>query len=479
MANTGRLSRASIPGYYYDEDKKKYFRILSAGAGGGSSSFITRDTVHNNESKKRKIVIPERFENKIMRSYIPDAFVRKLDSTIVRGRIALEIGTYYDTTRSSIAQYHGIVRGSILQLQVDQEREDWIENLGNIEYLETFNEGYPAKNMLVFSRNSGYGGITDTMYWKEANKGRRKLSGPMVELLSGHVPLTQVITAPNRVAYVKRPAINPGYSFDVHVSHRETKSKFSMMVPDYVQCGLFSGGNTEQSGTLILAGGLRVGTHEARDGYKACSVRRFSSDVFALTNTTPERNSYMSGHRNGRMVMYDSRIERKHDRLNGGGIEFGHHASAITQMRKVNEDYLLVSGLDSTLALYDMRFTGSQSHKGQISEPVLNLERGYVNRFRFDHAFAVSPDSRLLAIGGQDGRISVYNISTGRRLESQLTRQKYDQVVKCAAWTEALNSNKYSSEGLLVGNGLVVEYWTSYNQDLSEMDRRCGLNAES
>ncbi|TQW03082.1 WD40 repeat-like-containing domain [Cordyceps javanica] len=100
------------------------------------------------------------------------------------------------------------------------------------------------------------------------------------------------------------------------------------------------------------------------------------------------------------------------------------HDSSITHLRSVAEHQVLVAGLRSSMAVYDVRFfgrekrpggSGSGSGRGNGSAPVLRFE-GYKNEAHVHTGWDVSVELGLVAAAHDDGTVKLFSLKSGRCL---------------------------------------------------------------
>ncbi len=130
------------------------------------------------------------------------------------------------------------------------------------------------------------------------------------------------------------------------------------------------------------------------------------------------------------------------------------HQGAVTGIAfSPNERLLASGGTDTTVRIWDT-FTGKQVH-------VLNGHTGRVNGIAF------SPDGKLLASGSADKRVIIWDTSTGRKLNSL---QEHDATVKAIAFSRD-GRKLYSSSDDMMVRVWDVESGESKTIKLKEKDR--------
>ncbi len=97
------------------------------------------------------------------------------------------------------------------------------------------------------------------------------------------------------------------------------------------------------------------------------------------------------------------------------------HASSITHLRSISEHQVLVAGLRSSMATYDLRFLAREKpepaggRSSSSSTPVLRFE-GYRNEAHVHTGWDVSVEMGLAAAAQDDGTVKLFSLKSGRRL---------------------------------------------------------------
>ncbi|ODQ65964.1 hypothetical protein NADFUDRAFT_41948 [Nadsonia fulvescens var. elongata DSM 6958] len=88
------------------------------------------------------------------------------------------------------------------------------------------------------------------------------------------------------------------------------------------------------------------------------------------------------------------------------------HPAAITKIKSLRQNYMLVSGFDDTLMLYDLRFCNNNSLVNTLShftKPLFSF-KGHYNHHLLHHGFDVDSTESYVAISGQDSQVRVYDL---------------------------------------------------------------------
>ncbi|KAJ4153109.1 hypothetical protein LMH87_009614 [Akanthomyces muscarius] len=133
------------------------------------------------------------------------------------------------------------------------------------------------------------------------------------------------------------------------------------------------------------------------------------------------------------------------------------HASSITHLRSISEHQVLVAGLRSSMATYDLRFLAREKpepaggRSSSSSTPVLRFE-GYRNEAHVHTGWDVSVEMGLAAAAQDDGTVKLFSLKSGRRLTGggALGRVRADTPIR-ALMFQRMPRERMSS--LWVGEG--------------------------
>lgn len=95
--------------------------------------------------------------------------------------------------------------------------------------------------------------------------------------------------------------------------------------------------------------------------------------------------------------------------------------NTITHIKPLTEHQVLVSGLQSMLCVYDLRYTTrykSSSFEVPAAVPLFRVD-GYQNAAHINIGLDVDKASGIVAAAHDDGRVALYSTRTGKRLKSR------------------------------------------------------------
>lgn len=230
---------------------------------------------------------------------------------------------------------------------------------------------------------------------------------------------------------------------------------------------------------LVCAGATNsaflLEAHDGCHGHQAPYATQ--SDVFATEFIDARTGRFALGCRSGDVLLFDPRVQASDGVISGrpatptGSLR---HGTSVTHVKALpgDERYIVVSGMEDSLALYDLRFSKSigqhSSHRarsrgrsghglgfgsGPPTSPVLTYN-GYVNLHTIRHGFAFKGDDMSsFAIASSTGTVKMFATYTGEELRGPLADRSFGQTVKALQWTRR--------GGLFAAAGASVEYWSS------------------
>ncbi|KAK9446478.1 uncharacterized protein V1518DRAFT_423845 [Limtongia smithiae] len=490
-----------IPGFYYDTDKRKYFKILPNAAGSGSAAFYTADRV------SKKIRGPDKTSQDDPR----------------QGTCATATGSAQSPpSLQSLQQLGALVRQNTRRPTL--HHMTCMRELGSNKRHETCPREFEAAAFCAGLRRTmciRTHGRTDTVgvTCMDLRRNAQGLDCVWVGDVGGiykEFAISRCMTASSYVADMTTPFAE----FSGPVTATTQTSKFGLVTAECLNKAEFNAmlwttahheenstcyrirrfrvdtdakylAASEESGNIAIGGSNRIMSYNIDvPNVKLMHTYRLPSDVFAIEYWQP--SVFLAGLRDGSIRIFDTRVappvsttspRRDHD---GKQPVMLWHPSAVTKMTIVKDSYLLVSGLQDSLSLYDMRnaktidacnkWQRSQSASPQKrafsrphTQPVLNYA-GYTNDYIFDHAFDVSRNSNMLVVSDQSRKIKLYSVWSGQQLSSPLSRQRFDVLPRVAKWSNAPYRNdglageicdvNTPPEGLFVTNGARLDYWS-------------------
>lgn len=160
----------------------------------------------------------------------------------------------------------------------------------------------------------------------------------------------------------------------------------------------------------------------ARFGWTGGKPIAAKSDVLALDWLGP--GLLAAGLRNASVMLYDTRSQ-------GSALRLRHNGAVTALHRADDETRLVVCGFPDALCMYDLRMQrelaapqtghsskgkrGRQKPKAPSTVSLLRFE--YSNRYRYPLGFDVNADVGLVAAAEDNGRIQLYSLQSGKRVE--------------------------------------------------------------
>jgi hypothetical protein len=156
------------------------------------------------------------------------------------------------------------------------------------------------------------------------------------------------------------------------------------------------------------------------------------STIFAVGCLSQHPSVVLAGTRSGSITGFDVRLRTKHL-----GFEKMRHPSTVYQIKQLNDNLIVVAGLNSTLCNYDLRFIqqrpldktwpnrtwlrglGLRDPQFQVSNPVL-IYPGHSNDAHTDLGFDIDPDAGIVAaVQANDfSTVKIFSSKSGEVLRS-------------------------------------------------------------
>ncbi|KAK9386289.1 hypothetical protein V1515DRAFT_150886 [Lipomyces mesembrius] len=486
-----------IPGFYYDEGKRKYFKILPNAASGGSSAFYTSDVVN------------KRIKNENSQSKHGNERADKVTSATLDTPIsALHAAGHSRSMRNAGRVYYS----SVIRATHLTEMGGCVTSRGCRRNLEVgaFVGGLrPTTTLWKYARTDM--NILTCMDIRKNAQGLDRLWVGNVYGIYKEYSVARCLQEPSYSVDMTTPfaefsgpitSITKTDSFGVITAETLNQDDFNAMLwtPSTTTAGstLYRihrfrtdmearcSAASAESYKMTIGGSDRISAYQSGPAeFRSISSYRLPSDVFTVEFLQP--HTFLAGLRDASVRIVDTRIPAR-ERQQPVALW---HASAITKMKIVKEAYLMLAGLEDSLALYDLRFAKAQEqpgcssqhyqhsnqqqkwvkqHKGR-SHPVMKYE-GYVNEHVFDHGFDISNDKRILAVADQTCAVKLYSVWTGNQLRSPLSGHKFQLVPRALKWNDArvtkggmpIVDSISVPQGLFVTNGGRLEYWSWQSQ---------------
>lgn len=179
------------------------------------------------------------------------------------------------------------------------------------------------------------------------------------------------------------------------------------------------------------------------------------------------------GLRNGKICLFDVRTKNYTS-------NFINLRTPITNLEVVDNPFVVVSGLDETLGMFDLRYAKSRHSANNYSNKNLNKNNtkkadtscdsdllfryeGYQNKYHIKHGFKIfnkaqnRAGDRILAIAQDDDLINIYNLWSGN-LVRQISLKHYhtEQVPSSVLYPTAIEANeKY----VIASDGRRIHIW--------------------
>ena len=178
-------------------------------------------------------------------------------------------------------------------------------------------------------------------------------------------------------------------------------------------------------------------------------------EIFDQDFQQGNHNVLLAGGRQPRLWMTDLRTPES---------EWTHvrHASSIAHVRSVNPHQVLVAGLESSMALYDMRFFGRRPNGAR---PLLDFP-AYRNSAHFHTGWDVSVGLGVVAAAHDDGTVKLFSLRSGRALRSKAVEAVRTETPVRALMFQTMPREKMPS--LFVGEGPSLKKYSFGTSDLED-----------
>ncbi|ANB11298.1 hypothetical protein AWJ20_4102 [Sugiyamaella lignohabitans] len=482
-----------LPGFYYDNDRKRYFRIINTGqaTSQGSSDYSISAVAEVRRRRKKRNVDQNGTTSRSGHSsqYGPGnglgVHTCCSNTSNRQGSLMSSLYPYPHGSGSSIKRYmlassvnpriNRTAHSTMLISAMSQQAHWSLEMASTSDNLACISWSQKEQVLVLGTKEgqcsavSGEEMVTDTtsLIVRPSNSNSTYLLGSFNSevtslSLSGDSMVTTSLGGPGMSGHLGCTIMKPNdASSYIQFKLPERKSAFCSAVRE------------DPSGPYTrLAVGADTCAFCIHPYVSGAFKERFDtgSDVLAVEyvdESPSSANSYLllAGCRSGSLNLLDPRLPSRH-LTPTKPVTQAFHPSAVTHVKSLNDSrYLLVSGLEDTLALYDLRYvkpgagpsnrTRSPYLKnlGAPSKPVLTYN-GYTNLHTSRHGFAVDSACKNFAVASDDGKVFIYNIWTGDNITSRPLRKYpfFPSAVTCLEWAP--------SGGLFAGYGTCLQYWS-------------------
>ncbi|KAI9670169.1 MAG: hypothetical protein M1817_004506 [Caeruleum heppii] len=398
--------QGSIPGYYYDEVKRKYFKILPHHLAPPGSSY-TREHL-----KREKRVEAQRARRNPQPPPPPHPNARH--RPLIPSRILHHpLGGALGLRRETGADHAGPCRGIDVRTRAYARGlvGEQLVVLGGDRDDEEGEGGMAVENggeMTSFVRDEATGGVF---------VGVHVLLRPQV-----HTSVWTSACAPTSGTI----AIGTGTGI---ILIQETPSHYATTEP------------TATSPSMSPLGDWRNRSLNT------------PSDVLALEFLSEV--SLAAGQRDGCVQFIDTRCSGAGEEGKALRIR---HPSAVTGVKKIDENRMLVNGLKSSLRMYDLRYPHPASPTKAYMKPTRPiLEFDQDNDFRLALGFDVNVETGLVAAGQEDRTVQLFSLHTAAKVSSSLSSRPFSDFPRCIRFSKHTHDDRLS---LLLSAGDTLHEYT-------------------
>jgi hypothetical protein len=183
------------------------------------------------------------------------------------------------------------------------------------------------------------------------------------------------------------------------------------------------------------------------------SVRQPASEnqyqnIFGIDYQEKHTDVMLAGGRPGNLFLADSRIShRSWSRMK--------HSTSIVHVSSINENHALVSGPRDTMCVYDIRAM-KEREKGVL--PVVTFPE-YQNKAHINIGLAVEKRCGIVAAAHDDGKVALYSVKSGIRLNSpDIDKIKFNRGPIQAL--QFLTMARDTNPTLFVGVGMAIHAYS-------------------
>ncbi|KAF4337225.1 myocyte-specific enhancer factor 2d [Fusarium beomiforme] len=369
-----------IPGYYYDNEKKKYFKIekthTAPSSAAWSSEAVKRRKV---EDKAQKLA--ERRAHQV-KSHIKRHFFAK--DIVSPAILAREVGLPYVAESG---------RGRV---------ED--EDLGAAAWAR----GIVAKGKIPFAPSFAIERHANMPCFYVSGDDEKTGLGASYAKFVSHEKHTALLAGPYH-SIQRRDRNSPQWLLGQSTHYQR------VAIPHERRGEWIVHNSTPApaSSDLICVASSNRGLLKMHyDGSVSVAAPRVAQkgiqlpqETFAQDFQEGNHNVVFTGGRQPRLWITDLRAPEPQ-------WSFAKHASSISHIKSVNQHQVLVSGLKSSMALYDVRHLSSDPRG---TRPLLRFH-GHRNEAYFHIGWDVSPELNVVAAAQDNGTVKLFSLRSGRQL---------------------------------------------------------------
>ncbi|KAH7117630.1 WD40-repeat-containing domain protein [Dendryphion nanum] len=402
------MNGREIPGYYFDKEKGKYFKVQADKGQKYSRENIAKRQRRDRNENYASERVQKRKTQTIVAPHRKNLHFQTLQREIGDGRRSFFLHDIWPT--ASVAGYvqtDTLVKDSIRHFDVDQESKTIFAVSG-----ERSIKRYPLEREIITSCDDLLSTTTSTV----SSLNYLPASDTLVATTFGSDrPPVLYLTNPKTDGPFVGEQFTPKNCSAIWTS--APRSRFSTSNE--------STSSIHAADTEYVAFGASKDMkllHCGPDGHwQYNSALETESDVLALTWLSP--TIVCLGGRDGKIQIYDIRSQ--------GSKQILMHPAPINHIRPADDfQRIAVSGLCSTLVLYDMRmgFTeqmgvGQWKKRKHSRFPFRKMSKCYtkfelhINQDIPELGMDVSPALGLVAAANEDASLSLYNLYTGKRVK--------------------------------------------------------------
>ncbi|EPY52497.1 WDR21 family WD repeat protein [Schizosaccharomyces cryophilus OY26] len=377
-----------IPGFYYDSTRNRYFRIASQGISTPSANAYTRERLNQNYSLKRnsseddeKQSISKKHHRKLLPGINKYLFNRQLSGTHGNFMSAGLLGQ-----RGRKIKFSPSLQGISLQ------KIHWVPGLD--KYLFSSNRGdlfisslYSANDSNLYDSSVS---SNNQMMAQEVNVARLGLSPSPITSISSNFDTSLFWTTLGSQSTESKAHM---CNFNVSQNSPENYTQVSLRSMKTPHCSEFIKGTG-----FAIGGSNRIAVLNEEGVFR----RNFHSKGDVFTLKAIDQNTLAAGCRNKSVLMYDLRGPSKTI------CQFSHDTSVCsTSLVDSAEPKLLVSGLVSSIALYDLRFV---RHDSKVNH--LMSYKGHSNLVERNLALMCNEKGTIFGAAGDDSHIRFWRIDS-------------------------------------------------------------------